>query len=101
MEATKTSTLTDQMDRNSSSISMAFGDPNDEEVMNYSCEVYNDPSFLSNNRFDATFKLILIGDSGVGKSCIIKRMGNNTFNDDHEVTIGAEFTTVAAQINKR
>lgn len=52
-------------------------------------------------RFDATFKLILIGDSGVGKSCIIKRIGSNTFSEDHEVTIGAEFTTIAAQINKK
>ena len=47
-------------------------------------------------KFDATFKLILIGDSGVGKSSIIKRIGSNTFSADHEVTIGAEFTTVAA-----
>ena len=47
-------------------------------------------------KFDATFKLILIGDSGVGKSSIIKRIGSNTFSVDHEVTIGAEFTTIAA-----
>ena len=52
-------------------------------------------------KFDATFKLIMIGDSGVGKSCIINRIGNNTFNKDHEVTLGAEFTTIAAQINKK
>lgn len=51
--------------------------------------------------FDATFKLILIGDSGVGKSCIIKRIGSNTFHMDHEVTIGAEFTTIACKINKK
>lgn len=47
-------------------------------------------------KYDATFKLILIGDSGVGKSCIINRIGSNTFNEDHEVTLGAEFTTIAA-----
>jgi len=50
-------------------------------------------------KFDATFKLILIGDSGVGKSCVIKRIGSNEFNKDHEVTIGAEFTTIGAKIN--
>jgi len=50
--------------------------------------------------YDATFKLILIGDSGVGKSCIIKRIGRNSFTKEHEVTIGAEFTTIAAEINK-
>ena len=50
---------------------------------------------------DATYKLILIGDSGVGKSCIINRIGSNTFNTDHEVTLGAEFTTICAKINKK
>jgi GTPase SAR1 family protein len=44
-----------------------------------------------------TFKVILIGDSSVGKSCIIKRLGENTFTEEHEVTIGAEFTTIGAQ----
>lgn len=52
-------------------------------------------------RFDATFKLILIGNSGVGKSCIIKQIGNNSFSEDHEVTIGAEFKTIAAYVNKK
>ena len=50
--------------------------------------------------FNATFKLILIGDSGVGKSSIIRRIGTNTFRMEHDVTIGAEFTTIAAVINK-
>lgn len=52
-------------------------------------------------KFDATFKLIMIGDSGVGKSCIINRIGSNTFTKDHDVTLGAEFTTIAAQLNKK
>jgi Ras-related protein Rab-1A len=52
-------------------------------------------------KFDATFKLILIGDSGVGKSCIINRIGSNTFTKDHEVTLGAEFTTIAAKIDRK
>jgi GTPase SAR1 family protein len=51
--------------------------------------------------FDKTYKIILIGDSGVGKSCIIKRMGNNTFNKEHEVTIGTEFTTIGTTINQK
>ena len=65
-------------------------------INDFSSEIYNKPSDIANMRFDATFKLILIGDSGVGKSCIIKRIGSNTFSNDHEVTLGAEFTTIAA-----
>ena len=61
--------------------------------------MYKDPAEYQNFKFDATFKLICIGDSGVGKSCIIRGMGGNAFNEEHQVTIGAEYTTVAAKIN--
>ena len=70
----------------------------------YQCEIYQDPSRLvlaQGGSFDATFKLILIGNSGVGKSCIIKRIGSNSFSTDHEVTIGAEFTTIAAHVDRK
>ncbi len=78
---------------------------NEQDVINsYTCDIYQDPSKLelqSGRAFDANFKLILIGNSGVGKSCIIKRIGNNSFSDDHEVTIGAEFTTIAAHVDRK
>lgn len=76
--------------------------PVDDPVAAYACEVYQDPSRLATGgRFDQTFKLILIGNSGVGKSCIIKRIGSNSFSADHEVTIGAEFTTIAAHLERK
>ena len=37
------------------------------------------------------FKLIVIGDSAIGKSCLMQRMCHNEFADDHEVTVGVEF----------
>jgi len=40
---------------------------------------------------DIVFKLIIIGDSGVGKSCLMMRVVDNQFKRDHEVTIGVEF----------
>eukprot|EP00347_Sterkiella_histriomuscorum_P006173 403353782 len=40
---------------------------------------------------DYTFKVIVIGNSGVGKSCIMQRFLRNEFRDDHEVTLGVEF----------
>ena len=39
------------------------------------------------------FKFIIIGDSGVGKSCIVQRFLENKFSDDQENTIGVEFGT--------
>ncbi|XP_076370954.1 ras-related protein Rab-22A-like isoform X1 [Tachypleus tridentatus] len=38
-------------------------------------------------------KLCLLGDSGVGKSSIVQRFVNNTFNPLAESTIGASFMT--------
>jgi GTPase SAR1 family protein len=40
---------------------------------------------------DALFKTIVIGDTGVGKSCILNRITQDQFIDDHNVTIGVEF----------
>lgn len=37
------------------------------------------------------FKLIVIGDSAIGKSCLMHRVCHNEFLDDHEVTVGVEF----------
>lgn len=37
---------------------------------------------------EAMFKLIMIGDSGTGKSCLLTRYTKNAFETDHKVTIG-------------
>ncbi|TNV77594.1 hypothetical protein FGO68_gene15211 [Halteria grandinella] len=81
------------------------GDETQDLVRAYQCDIYQDPSKLvisnGGGAYDATFKLILIGNSGVGKSCIIKRIGSNSFSHEHEVTIGAEFTTIAAHVDRK
>ena len=38
------------------------------------------------------FKCILIGDSGVGKSCLMMRFSDDTFNQEFVSTIGVDFT---------
>ena len=40
---------------------------------------------------DELFKILLIGDSGVGKSCIIIRYPDNTFNSGILSSIGIDF----------
>ena len=49
---------------------------------------------------DHLFKLIIIGDSGVGKSCLLSRIMDNTFKEEHNVTIGVEFGWFIVKINK-
>ncbi|MED6109933.1 Ras- protein RABA1f [Stylosanthes scabra] len=43
--------------------------------------------------YDYLFKLVLIGDSGVGKSNLLSRFTRNEFNLESKSTIGVEFAT--------
>lgn len=51
-------------------------------------------------KFDLFFKLLLIGDSGVGKTCIIFRFADNTFNPSFISTIGIDFKIKTLEIGK-
>jgi len=43
--------------------------------------------------YDYLFKIVLIGDSGVGKSNLLSRFTKNEFNLESKTTIGVEFAT--------
>lgn len=43
------------------------------------------------NDYDYLFKILLIGDSGVGKSCVLLRFADDVFSDSHISTIGVDF----------
>ena len=49
--------------------------------------------------FDVLFKVIVIGDTGVGKSCILNRLIEGSFDPEHNVTIGVEFGNYVMRIN--
>lgn len=41
--------------------------------------------------YDYMFKVIVIGDSGVGKTNLILRFGDQNFNNNYVATIGVDF----------
>jgi Ras-related protein Rab-11A len=47
----------------------------------------------SDDDYDYLFKVVLIGDSGVGKSNLLSRFTRNEFNLESKSTIGVEFAT--------
>lgn len=51
--------------------------------------------------FDYLLKYIIVGDSGVGKSCILYQFISKIYKKDLEPTIGIEFATKTLKINKK
>ena len=48
--------------------------------------------------FDLSFKIIIVGDSGVGKSCLSIKASRNYFEDFYSPTVGFEFLTFNVKI---
>jgi len=51
----------------------------------------------SQEEYDYLYKVVLIGDSGVGKSNLLSRFTRNEFNLETKSTIGVEFATRSIQ----
>lgn len=52
-------------------------------------------------KYDFLFKLLLIGDSGVGKTCLIIRLAEDNFNSTYISTIGTLLTVKCLPCNLR
>ena len=48
---------------------------------------------MSKRDYDFLFKLVLIGDTGVGKSCLLLRFADDAFTDSYISTIGVDFVS--------
>lgn len=54
-----------------------------------------------NKDYDYLFKLVLIGDSGVGKSCLLLRFADDAFTDSYISTIGVDFRFRTVKMDKK
>ena len=54
---------------------------------------------LENEVYDYIFKVVIVGESGVGKSSLIKRFCDESFSLDLKPTIGVEFESKTLAID--
>ncbi|MBD3230099.1 MAG: GTP-binding protein [Candidatus Lokiarchaeota archaeon] len=55
---------------------------------------------MSNNQdFDYLFKVIVIGDGGVGKTALTTRFSQGIFRDQYKMTIGVDFSIKTIDVN--
>jgi small GTP-binding protein len=66
-----------------------------EKEQNLRVEILSDDL----SEYDLTFKLIVVGDSGVGKSCLSIRATKNLFESNYSATVGFEFFSIFVKVN--
>ena len=54
---------------------------------------------MAKQGYDYLFKILLIGDSGVGKTCILCRFSDDSFNSSFISTIGIDFKMKTIDLN--
>lgn len=54
-----------------------------------------------NDDYDYLYKIVLVGDSGVGKSNLLTRFTKNEFNFKSSTTIGVEFSTRTVEVQNK
>ncbi len=64
---------------------------------NLKCQILSDD--LGN--FDLSFKIIIVGDQGVGKSCLSIKASKNYFEEFYSPTVGFEFLTFNLKVQDK
>ena len=52
-------------------------------------------------QYDLSFKIIVIGDAGVGKSCLTSKASKGIFEESYSATVGFEFLTFNIKIENK
>ena len=53
------------------------------------------------SRYDLSFKMIIVGDPGVGKSCLITKASKGVFDETYSATLGFEFMTFNVKLDEK
>ena len=53
------------------------------------------------NMYDATYKIVIFGDAGCGKTTLTQRYLTNLFKSDTTMTIGVDFEVKSLEIDEK
>jgi len=53
------------------------------------------------NTFDYLFRFIIVGDTNVGKTCLLSQFTERVFKTEHEATIGVEFGSRILKVKEK
>ncbi|XP_015913964.1 ras-related protein Rab-43 [Parasteatoda tepidariorum] len=56
---------------------------------------------MDDEAYDYLFKIVMIGDCGVGKTCVVQRFKSGTYVERHGNTIGVDFAMRTLAVNKK
>lgn len=56
---------------------------------------------MIDDTYDYFLKIVLVGDSGVGKTKLLSRYTKNCFNDNTKPTIGVDFSSIDCTIHDK
>jgi Ras-related protein Rab-1A len=56
---------------------------------------------MRNREYDHLFKLVIVGSSSVGKSCLLLRFADDQFNENYMTTIGVDFRFKTLNIDQK
>ena len=51
--------------------------------------------------YDYLFKIIIIGDSGIGKSSVLFRFADDVYNESYITTIGVDFKIKTVELEEK
>ena len=68
-----------------------------EEEYNFTTEILPEDY----NKYDLSFKIIVIGNSGVGKSCLSIKATKNIFENNYLATVGFEFFSFNVKLDDK
>ena len=69
------------------------------KIGKYNAEILNVPNEYAD--YEVNFKIIVIGNSGVGKTCITNQAVKNAFSENYQSTIGMEIFSLFIKLNNK